>query len=546
MKLILDNPYRIAGILSNATEKEVVKQKSKITRSAAIGRQVNSEFDFPFMPNVDRTDVDEVKRAFSGIEQNQDKVCQSLLWFLKVNPFDDTAINYLINGNKEKAIEIWEKVTGGKEVTSKNYSCFNNIGTLKLLSSSKEEIKEGIEAKIKLLESKSFADFAQTITDQTYTINNQKQTEKFIDDILKQFNKNYSSKDTLLLFDNCNGTTKKYLKLKLTEEPLYKIETQIESTKNKRKTSKKNAYKFGLSLFENYKGDLTTLKSLLGTSDLKYKMIADNLAKEVMQCGIDYFKVWQDEKDPSKEGLELLKYAKSIAVSNQVIERLDSNIEGMEEFKDKEINQAIAILSSIKLAYEKAISEIDAHIAGMLMKMSYNQTINYSKVNKMKANCLDWSKVVEVVSNEISMNDIATIQRCSNQIKVSEYKKLVDYLFNKLGPLQINQLKYICFWKDVRAAQAKSTAKKVGSTISSATDSGCYIATMAYGNFDHPQVLKLREFRDVFLSKYYFGQKFITFYYKHSPSMVEKLKNQKFINALIRKILNLFIKIIRK
>jgi hypothetical protein len=106
-----------------------------------------------------------------------------LFWFIKANTFDETAINYLINDDKEKAIEIWEKVTNGKEVTSKNFSCFNNIGTLKLLSNSKDEIKEGLEAKIKLIESPNFADFVHTVADQTYTIDNQKQAEKFVDDV---------------------------------------------------------------------------------------------------------------------------------------------------------------------------------------------------------------------------------------------------------------------------------------------------------------------------------------------------------------------------
>jgi hypothetical protein len=134
----------------------------------------------------------------------------------------------------------------------------------------------------------------------------------------------------------------------------------------------------------------------------------------------------------------------------------------------------------------------------------------------MKANSLNWDKVVEVVSDGISINDVETIQRCSNQAKVSEYKSLVDFLIGKLGPIQINQIKHICYWKDLRAAQAKSTAKQVGKTISTATD-GCYIATMAYGNYDHPQVLELRTFRDEFLSKSYLGRNFIKLYYKYSP-----------------------------
>lgn len=80
-----------------------------------------------------------------------------------------------------------------------------------MLSESQQEIQEGIEAKIKLIDSPSFTEFVHTVADQTYTIDNQKQTEKFIDDILKQFKGKYSSSDTLKLFSNCNGITKKYL-----------------------------------------------------------------------------------------------------------------------------------------------------------------------------------------------------------------------------------------------------------------------------------------------------------------------------------------------
>lgn len=198
MKLIQDNPYRIAGILANSSEKELQKQKSKITKYASIGKQVDSELDFPFFENVDRTESS-ITKAFSGIQQNQDKVSHSLFWFLSANKFDEIAINHLISGDKEKAIEQWEKVTNGKEVTSKNFSCFNNIGTLKLLSNSQDEIKEGLEAKIKLIESPNFADFVHTVADQIYTIDNQKQAEKFVDDLLKQFKGKYSSSDTLKL-----------------------------------------------------------------------------------------------------------------------------------------------------------------------------------------------------------------------------------------------------------------------------------------------------------------------------------------------------------
>ena len=50
----------------------------------------------------------------------------------------------------------------------------------------------------------------------------------------------------------------------------------------------------------------------------------------------------------------------------------------------------------------------------------------------------------------------------------------------------------------------------------SSSSGGCYIATMAYGDYDHPQVMVLRQFRDSYLSKRGWGKKFINFYYANS------------------------------
>lgn len=335
MDIINNNPYRIAGILSNATERELQRQKGRITAHAKVGRDTDSEFDFHFLPKISRKEIDVVNKAFSNLEQNQDKVNYALFWFLNASPFDNTAFEYLKNGDEEKALEIWEKVTNGKDVNSKNFSAFNNLGTYKLLSKNKSDIKLGIESKIKLIESDYFENFVHSVADETYTIDQQKQSEKIIDEVLVQLKKRFSSIKTLQsFFIGCSLETKQYLSQKFTEEPLHKIENQIESCKKKRKAYKINAYEYGLRLFTNTKEDLSLLKSLLGTSDLKYKSVADQLSNEIMQCGIDYFKEWQDIKDPSEEGLKLLKYAKSIAIGNITKDRIKQNFEGIQEWAE--------------------------------------------------------------------------------------------------------------------------------------------------------------------------------------------------------------------
>jgi hypothetical protein len=545
MKFVLNNPYRIVGILANASAREIQARKGKISAYAKVGKEITSEYDLPFFNSIERTTA-LIDKAFSDIEQNQNKVFHSLFWFTNLNPIDNTAIQHLVSGNKEKALEIWDKLTDEKEITSKNFSAFNNIGTLYLLDESKEEIKKGITLKIKLIESDSFKDFVHTVADETFTIDKNKQIEILIDELLTQFKNQYSSSEIIELFSNCNDKTTKYLSKKFTEEPIHKIEIQIEECSKKRSKDKINAYKFGIELYNNTKIDLTTLKSILGNNNLQYKMLADNIAKELLQCSVNYFNesLEQDRwNDYLEEAMILVKFADRIAVNDATKNKIKDNIRTLEEMKDRDINQAITLLSSVKFAYEKAIKEIDIEVAKMRMTMSFNQTINYSKINQMKAECLNWNKVVEVISEGISINDIYKIKSCTKQSKIDEYKQLVDFIFSKLGPFQINKVKYICYWKDVKTEQIKSTAKQVGSTIGNS--GGCYIATMAYGSYDHPQVLELRKFRDEILNKTIAGRLFIKTYYFISPKLVVILKNKKTINKIIKKGLNQLIKILK-
>lgn len=434
MDIIKNNPYRIIGILSNATAKEIQSRKSKITAYAKVGKQITSDFDFPLFNSIER-EHDKIEKAFSAIQQSKEMLENSLFWFLNTNSFDETAINYLRNGDKEKAIEIWKKVTTEKEVTPKNYSCFNNIGTLKLLGESQEEIKEGIEKKVKLIESDSFKNFVHSVAGEAYVIDNQKQIENFINDIIKQFQGKYSNADTLKLFSNCNGTTQKYLSQKFTEEPVHNIESQIERTKKKRNENKINAFQFGLKLHENTKSDLTLLNSLLGVNDLKYKMIADNLAKEIMQCGIDYFN--ESKENKSKEeylanALTLNRIADSIAVGKLTKDRAKDHIATLEEMKDQELSEAIIVLQSIKDLYLENERNIRQQIK-QLEQSDYEirigrKTINHRAVEDNIKNSIEWQKVNEMIVDLLSDNNLKKIKECNKDEQKREFLELANWL----------------------------------------------------------------------------------------------------------------------
>jgi hypothetical protein len=57
--------------------------------------------------------------------------------------------------------------------------------------------------------------------------------------------------------------------------------------------------------------------------------------------------------------------------------------------------------------------------------------------------------------------------------------------------------------------------------------SGCFIVTATLGNYNHPYVILLREFRDEWLSKRVIGQIFIEKYYHYSPYFANVIRERK-------------------
>lgn len=70
---------------------------------------------------------------------------------------------------------------------------------------------------------------------------------------------------------------------------------------------------------------------------------------------------------------------------------------------------------------------------------------------------------------------------------------------------------------------------------------GCYIATAVYGDYNAPEVLVLREYRDNILKRSWLGRTFIKIYYTLSPSIAKRLKYATSLNRWVRQILDKFV-----
>jgi hypothetical protein len=465
MKTILNNPYRIVGLLVGATAKEQAKQISRLKKYIDAEQDPQDDFSFPALGEFHRT-LESVEEAASKLNLDRDKINAALFWFWNGNPItDEPAFEALKIGKTEDAIEIWRKqVYNAKgemnEVSKRNASAFFNLSTFYLNEYPIDE--EALILKLYFLESNFIKEFTYTVVDETVKTENRELQLIFLKNI--EINLEIEQSEFIDVITQIDFVGKQDFLKSFIQKQFEKIEHKIDIAKNKRKASKANAAITGLELFSETEDDLTQLRSIIGSSDLKYTSIADKVANEVLQCSIDYFNDSQEknvETDYAETAMKLAKQAESVAVGNLTTGRIKDSISTLIELKYKEISAAINALKSVKDAYENACKQIDEQVEelqfitlpdfegnGEPIKIpKSNVSINWSKVEEMKQKSIKWDKVVELIRQVIPPQNIEKIKNINNASKLNEYKSLVTFVISKLSYMQKNKVRYICYWE---------------------------------------------------------------------------------------------------
>lgn len=97
MDAILNNPFRILGLPTTASDKEITKRVSDLVIYAEMGKKVSYETDFSFLGEIDRS-IESIKNASQKIEMAENRIFYSLLWF-DFKCFDKESIKFLKQGD---------------------------------------------------------------------------------------------------------------------------------------------------------------------------------------------------------------------------------------------------------------------------------------------------------------------------------------------------------------------------------------------------------------------------------------------------------------
>jgi len=344
MQQIKNNPYRVIGLLVGATAPQQVRQINRLIQSIEAEVEPDEDFSFPVFGTLDRT-LESINTAKAKIHLDSGKIKAALFWFYKGNEIEDEAAFDLLKENeiREPAL-IWANLIKGKELSRRNASAHFNLSTLFLYSGFKNNVIneitliKGITLKLKFLESEFSADLVKITTDENNRTNKVELQLIFLEELLSEIEKNedFSTDRFLTILNKLNFSAKEEFLKDFVQKPIRQIEDEISKTKTKRQADKTDAEIFGKELYDNTEASIEQLKNVLDTSDIRYQTIADKLANEILQCGIDFFQEFKDDGyDPSDDAMNLFELASSIAVGNIVSQRCEENSENLQEWIDE-------------------------------------------------------------------------------------------------------------------------------------------------------------------------------------------------------------------
>jgi hypothetical protein len=568
MEQITHNPYRIFGLLVGATAKEQVRQIKRLKQYLEAEQEPDKDNFFICLSKLERN-LDLVEEAESKLNLNLDKAEASLFWFYNgYAPIDQAAFDALNEGVIEDAIEVWEKYIQNSDtlVTNRTFSSFQNLSTLYLLKATwnnivnHELLVKALQYKFRFIESDYFDDYLKQTADETFKPALNELEYYFLNSVRDTVLKNITLPIFIDILKKVEFEFKgKYIK-SLLDSPIEEIEKKVEEVKSKRKKNPQDGVELGNRLNDSIKNDLSLLKGVLTTSNLKYTSLADKVADELLQCAIDYFIHYRDtDVDPSKAALELCELSGKIACGKITVERIKENSENMLEWvEDKPYRDSKKL---VKEEYDQIASVIDRF-------QSEKDTVANAKIYfNLSLTILNNIKIKLGSTNELYL--ILTTRVCSDvqamcvsdindlQSKITSGQDVVKRLYLDLLRTAVydawelsRKIEGLDLKQDFRTRHNKNheSLRGLKNTIDNINKpsggSGCYIATMVYGDYDHPQVMVLRNFRDKVMSKSILGRLSIKVYYKTSPTLVQLLRNNSKANSLIKIILERIIKII--
>ena len=222
---------------------------------------------------------------------------------------DEVALGHLAKGDTDHASSIFSMRT--------TFSSLINNGVLQFILGNNEVAIYYISNVIH--ETSNRIAFVKEICGDDFKIQETEMSHLFFDALITQI----SAQELVKIVKNEDDKT--YCINIFVDEAVSHINAEIERAKTESKASARANLEAGKQLMSSTQSELSSLKELLSSSNLKYKQTADSLAERILQCAINHFNDAANNNEAS-EVIKLAEYATKIAEGDLVKERCKSNL----------------------------------------------------------------------------------------------------------------------------------------------------------------------------------------------------------------------------
>lgn len=321
LNIVANNPFRILGVYSNATPAEIASNCDDMEAYLNIGQSIQFDLDFNnILPPVNRTDLT-VQQAKRQINLPKQKLKYALFWFFK-DSSSAHAMNHLSNREFENANSVFE--------IEESFSTLINKA---VVSTMQNDLGSAIAYLTEMVHNESLREeFVNAVCGNTVSIGEDELSQLYINALHEEID----AFELLELYEE-NAATETdviFLREKAVGGYISRINTEIAKAKSVSQDDADANYLAGKSLMEKTKSDLEKISGLLGKTEVNYQMLADDLAKTILQCGINYYNNSdEDEYEEIDKAYMLQNYALSISVGKLTKDRCRKNVDILKEKK---------------------------------------------------------------------------------------------------------------------------------------------------------------------------------------------------------------------
>lgn len=343
MQSLRENPFRLLGLLSSSSSREIDSRSKKLRQYLEAGVEPNVTPDY-YCPALGRKPMrrlpESIEQARGMLTLDQDKLSYALLWFVQMNEVTDpVALEALAQGDLAEAERIWRQqvyTSDGalRAITDRNSSAYHNLSVYLLCSAQSANIVSGVKLGLMALEQGSVLSFLQEklgIPSMSLQDVELLYLNRLISDIQKRPRGGLSQLMDLL--GHQEYTAKKALMKCYALEAVKTLEETIERSIHQSKTVAGAGLAEGEKLLREGGEMLQQIAVSLPKNDPKYERASNALAKGVKSCGEEYFEDCSEQDDfASQRLLELYRKTQAFACSDFVHTELCKKIEKLEEW----------------------------------------------------------------------------------------------------------------------------------------------------------------------------------------------------------------------